>query len=134
MAVAWTNDLATGVGEIDDQHKELFDRINNLLEACKRGEGKKEVEKTIDFLEDYVIEHFSEEERLMTTRDYPEYGRHKGQHLKFMEDLSGLKGDFAADGPGVHIVVNTNRIVVDWLVNHIRKEDKALGAFLRSRR
>ena len=33
MAVTWTDDLATGVNKIDDQHKELFSRINSLLVA-----------------------------------------------------------------------------------------------------
>lgn len=131
MAVTWTSDLATGVDEIDNQHKELFRRINNLLTACKQGEGKKEVEKVIRFLEDYVIQHFSEEERHMNGRAYPEYSRHKGEHLVFMENFSQLKNQLETDGPGVHVVVSTNRMVVDWFLNHIRKEDKALGAFLR---
>ncbi len=134
MAAAWTSDLATGVDEIDNQHKELFTRINNLLAACKKGEGKKEVAKVIGFLEDYVIEHFSEEEGHMNNRNYPEYSRHKGEHLIFMENFAKLKNQFETDGPGVHVVVSTNRMVVDWLLNHIRKEDKALGAFLRLRR
>jgi len=37
MAIEWTNDLATGVSEIDYQHKELFRRINSLLDACREG-------------------------------------------------------------------------------------------------
>ncbi len=134
MAITWTDDLATGVVKIDDQHNELFRRINNLLAACQQGEGKTEVTKVIGFLEDYVIEHFSEEEGHMNERSYPEFGRHKGQHLEFMENLSALKKQLETDGPGVHVVLSTNRMVVDWLINHIRREDKALGAFLRSRK
>ena len=64
MAIEWTEDLATGVNKIDNQHKELFKRINNLLEACNQGRGKNEVEKVIKFLDDYVIIHFSEEENI----------------------------------------------------------------------
>jgi hypothetical protein len=30
MAIKWTEELATGVSAIDDQHKELFARINTL--------------------------------------------------------------------------------------------------------
>ncbi len=134
MPIAWTVDLATGVDEIDDQHKELFRRIDNLLEACKQGKGKKEVEGVIAFLEDYVIQHFSEEERHMNERAYPEYGRHKVQHIEFMDNLRKLKDQFETEGPGVHVVLTTNRMVIDWLTNHIRKEDKALGSFLRSRK
>lgn len=45
MAIEWTDELATGVNKIDNQHKELFKRINNLLDACNQGKGKDEVKK-----------------------------------------------------------------------------------------
>ena len=133
MAIEWTVDLATGVNEIDNQHKELFQRINDLLDACSHGKGKVEVKKVINFLEDYVITHFSEEEKYMGKHDYPEGLSHKRQHLEFMENFSRLKTQFEAEGPGIHIVVITNNLVVDWLRNHIRKVDTALGSFLKTK-
>ena len=68
MAIEWTEDLATGVPEIDAQHKELFSRINRLLEACNQGQGRAEVGKTLAFLEEYVLIHFSTEEKIMTEK------------------------------------------------------------------
>ena len=58
MAIQWNEELATGVLEIDNQHKEIFARINRLLEASSQGKGKQEVGRMIDFLGDYVISHF----------------------------------------------------------------------------
>ena len=133
MAIEWTADLSTGVQEIDNQHKELFQRINSLLDACNHGKGKEEVKKVILFLENYVITHFSEEEKYMNKHDYPDGMSHKKQHLEFMENFFRLKTQFEAEGPGVHIVVITNRLVVDWLRNHIRKTDMALGSFLKTK-
>jgi hemerythrin len=133
MAIEWSEDLATGVNEIDNQHKELFKRINNMLEACNQGKGKEEVDKVIKFLEDYVVTHFTAEEKYMTTFDYPEYSAHKSQHLWFIENFSGLKRKIETEGVGVHIVILTNNLVVDWLINHIRKLDKALGGFLKAK-
>ena len=49
MLVKWTPEYAVGVEEIDRQHQELFSRINDLLEACQRGEGKQEVGKVLSF-------------------------------------------------------------------------------------
>lgn len=65
MAIEWTQDLSTGSDEIDNQHKELFRRINSLLDACNQGKGREEIGKTVQFLEDYVITHFSAEEEYM---------------------------------------------------------------------
>jgi len=36
MKLQWTQDLSVGVEEIDNQHKELFERINNLDSAMSR--------------------------------------------------------------------------------------------------
>ncbi len=133
MAMLWTPDLATNVDEIDKQHKELFRRINDLLDACNQGKGKAAVKNVITFLEDYVISHFDEEERYMEKYSYPDAAEHKAQHREFMKNFSDLKNQFEADGPGVHIVINTNQMVVDWLRTHIHKLDKALGAVLKTR-
>ena len=42
--VEWTKDLATGVNEIDDQHKELLKNMNELLVACRHGKGRDVIE------------------------------------------------------------------------------------------
>lgn len=131
MAIEWDNTLATGVDVIDSQHKELFSRINTLFNTCHDGR-KEEAVKTLKFLENYVVEHFSTEETTMIISKYPGYPAHKGEHLKFMEDFAELKKKFDAEGPNVLTMVMLNGAVVDWLRNHIRKTDKALGAFLKS--
>ncbi|MHB9035807.1 MAG: hemerythrin domain-containing protein, partial [Armatimonadota bacterium] len=58
MAVQWTPDLAVGVREIDDQHRELFKRVNDLLEAMSKGKGRDEIAKVVAFLGNYVVTHF----------------------------------------------------------------------------
>lgn len=133
MAIYWSEDLATGVQIIDDQHKELFSRINALLDACSVGRGKEEVGKVLQFLEEYVASHFSEEETRMQQYGYPGQAYHKSQHDEFRANFADLKKTFDAEGPGVFIVIKTNRVVVDWLSAHIRRVDKALGAFLKDK-
>ena len=133
MAIEWSEDLATGINEIDNQHKEIFRRINGLLDACNQRRGKEEAGSVIRFLDDYVVTHFSGEERYMTMHNYPNYTSHKEQHTVFIKNLSALKGQLEKEGTGVHIVVATNHMVVDWLKNHIRRVDKVLGTFLKTK-
>ncbi len=133
MALEWTEDLVTGSFEIDRQHKELFKRINALLEACRQGKGKAEISKVVQFLDDYVATHFAEEEKYMKKYDYPAYAAHKAQHLEFIENFSELRRQIEKDGAGVHLLVKTNHMVVQWLINHISKVDRALGTFLKAR-
>jgi hemerythrin len=133
MAIEWTSELSTDVTAIDDQHKELFRMVNALFEACNQGKGAIEMTKAMKFLEDYVGVHFSAEEDYMKKYFYPKYSAHKSEHLAFIEKFTDLKTKFEKEGAGIVTVILLNRIIVDWLTNHIRKVDKEMGAFLKSR-
>ncbi len=65
----WTGDLAVGINKIDEQHRELFKRINDLLLAIREQRCRAEIDKTIEFLDDYARFHFSEEEQRMGRPD-----------------------------------------------------------------
>ncbi len=132
MAIEWTEDLAVGIDKIDNQHRELFHQINQLLEACNQNKGREAVGKIIAFLGEYVVTHFGSEEELMQKYHYPEYKVHKTHHTQFINSFTELKAKFDSDGPGPHIVIMTNRVVVGWLNSHIRNVDKLLGDFLKS--
>jgi hemerythrin len=133
MRIEWTPDLAVGSGVIDAQHQELYRRINQLFEACSQGKGKETVGSTLQFLSDYVVTHFGNEEGYMVKHGYPEYARHKKLHAQFINSLQQLQDEFNREGAGVALVIKTNQVVVEWLNNHIRRVDTKLGAFLAGR-
>jgi len=134
----WTEDLSIGIDIIDNQHKELFNRINSLLEAIKQHICKDKISGIIQFLDDYVHSHFDEEERYMLKYGYPEYQFHKAQHEHFKKELSALKSELIkiegrAKLGSYELSVITNQVVVDWILDHIVKIDKQLGKFLQIR-
>jgi hemerythrin len=131
MPLTWTASLSVGVNEIDNQHKELFNKINSLLDAMSKGKGRDEIEKVIQFLSDYVVMHFNTEEKMMTIHKYPEMASHKGQHNSFTMKLQDLKKKLAAEGPTSTVVIEAQPLLVDWWYNHINKVDKVLGEFLK---
>ncbi len=133
MAIQWTNDLATGVQAIDDRDKELLSRVNLLFNACNIGKGRIEVGKTIQFLEDYVNEHFSTEERHVISHQYPDHAAHKAQHLSFIDNLAKIR-QLAKEGPGINIILLMNRLIIDWLRGHIRMLDGDLETTCRTGR
>ncbi len=131
MAIEWTEDLATGVDLIDEQHKELFRRIDALLTACLKGEGAQIVGQTLDYLSWYVIEHFDTEENVMRRAKYAGLRQHEALHREFRNNIAALKLELESSGTGPHIVVKVNRLVVNWLNAHIRKVDTAMAADLK---
>jgi len=133
MAIEWDDTLATGHQLIDTQHKELFSRVNKLLTACAEGHGREAVIGTLACLEDYTRKHFSAEEQEMRGARYPELETHRRAHLEFIASVSELRNEVEKVGTGTYLVVSTNRVVVDWLLSHVKKRDKAFAEWLRTK-
>jgi hemerythrin len=130
--IIWTEDLSTGVAEIDEQHKDLFRQLNDLLQACSVKKGKEEIGRFVVFLSDYVILHFAAEEREMAAHSYPAMAGHKAEHEQFKKEIAKLKADYIEHGANIDVVLIAVRMSHDWLREHIKKTDKALGAFLKA--
>ncbi|ANA41156.1 MULTISPECIES: bacteriohemerythrin [Geobacter] len=131
MTIGWRDDLLTGVAEVDDQHKELFRRFGELLTACNQGKGGEEVLRLISFLDDYVVKHFTAEERIMRQHGYPDYLEHKQQHQGFVRRLGELKHQFRDEGAGLSLVITTNHMMIEWLSRHIEKMDKEIAKYVK---
>lgn len=132
MGISWRDSLATGVEVIDNQHRELLLRFDRLLTACQTGGGAEELKKLQAFLEEYVHTHFNDEEALQRQYHYPDYEAHRAEHLSFIREINKLKLEVEQEGVSTHNVVETNSMLLKWLINHISIVDTRLGAFLKS--
>ncbi|MGE5673453.1 MAG: bacteriohemerythrin [Mycobacterium leprae] len=134
MALQWNDSLVTGIAQVDEQHQELFRRINALLDASLQGKGKMEVGNTLDFLQVYVVTHFADEEALMARNQYPGLARHKELHNAFVADVNKVKETFEQDGASAVLVIMVQRQISQWLWDHIGQEDKALGEYMKQKK
>ena len=132
MAYTWNRELETGNTLIDTQHRQLIDAINNLLEACRTGKGRAELDKTITFLNSYTNKHFSDEEKLQLQYQYPDYQNHKKMHEQFRIVVRDLTDQLRANGPSIDLVGKVNNSIGNWLINHIKTQDTKVAAHIRS--
>lgn len=123
----FTKDLETGNRIIDNEHRELLNAVNALLEACGEGKGRAKMGETVKFLNDYVDRHFTHEEQLQKQSGYPGYEAHHAFHEKYKQTLREITAGM--DGGSIADLAKLNGHV-SLLVSHIRTEDKKLGAFL----
>ena len=133
MGIEWRPELAINVAEIDLQHQELFRRFDALLKACDSGQGQKEIASLLDFLSDYVQTHFRDEERLQASSGFPGYPEHRKQHQQFITRLQDLQRQLATEGSSLPVILQTNHMMVDWLINHISKLDRQIGDHIAAR-
>lgn len=133
MAYNWSNDLLTGNMQIDTEHKELIKAINDLLEACSKGKGRAELERTVKFLSSYTKTHFAHEEALQVKYNYPDYNNHKKYHKHFVEQVENIHKKLLAEGSNIVLVGEINSKVGNWIINHIKREDVKVAQHIKSK-
>ena len=130
--MVWSEDLSVGVPSIDKQHKALIEATNNLYDACKQGKGREKVLEMLDFLANYTVTHFRDEEGLQSKSGYPGYEAHKKLHAAFVKDFLALKKEVVDNGATITSVSKVYGFVSNWLVVHIKYEDTKIGKFINS--
>jgi len=131
MAIQWTEELATGIAAIDDQHRELYAAVASL-HAAMRGGMLGEVPAILEFLERYVTQHFALEEREMTKARYPGLAQHREAHEAFVAEFLRQKAALAAVTPSN--VLELSSWLGAWLRDHVRRIDGEMARFLRPAR
>ncbi|MBN2062410.1 MAG: bacteriohemerythrin [Deltaproteobacteria bacterium] len=132
--IVWNESLKVGVKEIDEQHKELFEYSNVLMNAIKERREQNEVEKVVSFLNEYVKNHFRDEEKIMQEHNYPFLSFQKEQHENFIKYFKKVQNELKEMKESrAYLMFRIRLLVVDWLVNHTYKEDRHFGRFLRDK-
>lgn len=130
MRYELTKDLETGHAMIDSEHRQLFQAVNQLLDACSQGKGRSQLEPTLDFLVSYVNQHFGDEEKLQTQTSYPGYPGHKQFHEGYKKELAAVVREIKEQGSTIAALSRLNQLV-SQLVTHIRMEDKRLAQHVK---
>ena len=131
--IEWDDSLSVGVQLIDEQHKVLIQRLNDMSEAVEENRGTDKIAKTLDFLIDYTNFHFSAEAKHMETNNYPGFDDHVEKHKGFTTPLNELVSDFKEEGATPILAEAIDTFLVKWLVEHIMTVDVEFGKFLKDK-
>jgi hemerythrin len=127
-----SKDMETGVEKIDAQHRELINRINSLLAVENEPVSEEKTQKTIDYLAEYVVKHFRDEEELQVKSKYPNYAEHKKKHALFVEEFTQLEKEFAGKSHSMEFTMKLNSTLITWIVKHIKGDDVEFGKFYKA--
>jgi hemerythrin len=127
MSIVWRDEMSTGLAWQDEQHKELLLRINQLLEALDNQSAPSVVKELIDFLGEYAMKHFHAEEKYMLEHKCSTCTQHKKCHSEFIHNWTELRALYASHGPSTMVVLKLQRLLRDWLIQHMLTVDKAMA-------
>lgn len=131
MKYTLTKDLETGNALIDNEHRQLFDAVNKLMDACSQGKGRDLIEKTVHFLSDYVAKHFHDEEQLQMQSKYPGYSAHRQFHEQYKQKLAQVENQIINTGATIATLGKLNEII-GVLITHIRMDDKRIADHIKA--
>jgi hemerythrin len=133
--LVWTTAIETLIVDVDKQHRELFNHANRFFAAAEAGAPCEELERLVEFLREYSLQHFRSEEEyfdrlLLTEEDLRR--NNKEAHRSFIRDLA----EFEQDLKGTQERQQLCKEIQHWITNrfllHIGKIDREMGKALRS--
>lgn len=128
--LVWRSAYECGDKVIDDQHRELFELANKLIDALVEGNPRSEVQMQLDNFVAHIVEHFETEEKLMPHAEDPATLAHMDIHHKLLARAKELNAKYRHGDRVVRDLVQF--VANDVVAQHIILEDpKAIKAALK---
>ena len=131
MLARFDESLRTGNAMIDEQHRELIEKINQLVQSYGQSREKVKAIKMLHYLADYTDFHFNEEENLQERVGYPGLEEHRQKHEEFLKAVGELFEMLEEEeGPSERFVEAVHRNVTEWLYGHIKGYDVSVASYM----
>ena len=123
FSIDWSEEYATGIEIIDEQHKRIFQYLSEIDEAIQQHSADK-VEEVVRGLLDYSVTHNTFEESLMEKADYPMLEPHRQAHGAFKRRAEGFAKRLASGEDRFRLAREVRTDIGLWLTGHIKREDQ----------
>ena len=118
----WDKKHSMGIEEIDSQHKNLIQQVNEFYSISRHEEPGKVIHKLLTDMACGMDAHFRLEEKYFDQFEYEDATAHKLEHRKLTDKISELI-ERANEGKPIFILEIGN-FMKDWLHNHIDTSDQ----------
>ena len=125
----WGVEHSVGIPAMDDEHRELYEAINELHTAVLRGEEQSLAAQLLAEVVNRTRAHFSSEEEILRATNYPELAAHCLKHQSLIEEIEELVARFE-DGD-VALNDQSLKFLRYWFNEHIQNDDLSYSAWLK---
>ena len=121
--IVWDKSLSVGIAEIDLQHQNFINILNELFVVFYDMERQpQQIINIFDQALNYAKYHFATEERYFYEFQYEEAGKHIEEHRNFGLKLYELRKQFETEK--IDPTIDLMEFFEDWLVYHLNSMDK----------
>jgi len=129
----WKDKYELGVSIVDEQHKELFQRVDAFMQTLRSSaswdEKVQQVNETLEFMKGYVVEHFRDEEEYQQRIGYPGYEAHKKIHSDMVDFVLQVSAEYEKSGFDEKLMQQFGGKLLAWLINHVAAEDQRIADY-----
>lgn len=126
MALVWSDALKTGIPEIDSQHQELINVMNELLNALRSNADQRTIQRILSNLSSCANLHFGYEETCMNRYRCPVAEKNKLLHSQFIKTFGEIRRELIMQGTSVETANRIDKELLDWFGQHIKGIDTQL--------
>ena len=123
----WESKYEIGIEELDLQHQNFLKLIKKVELAGKGYLRKITIEDILQEIILYAQFHFRNEENLMKEFDYPEFDKHKEEHINLADNLLREMSNLMVNPDDIE---HLHRYLIKWLFDHIIDEDSKLTDYM----
>ncbi len=132
MRIDWRHEWESGIRLIDEEHRNLIELGNELLNRALAHESRDMILPVLDRLIEDIRTHFSEEEGILAEADYPDLAEHQEIHARLIADAKTTRNAFAENGEDA---ASLFRLIVERiLVDHMLTVDAKFFPYVAQRR
>jgi hemerythrin len=128
---AWKDTYNVGNTTIDRQHKKLVGLVADMYDAMAEGKGRDVLGRILRELIQYTVQHFKDEEVIMSRAQYPKLVKHIGLHCELTQSVQRLQSELESGRTAMS--VETLNFLMKWLNDHILVHDHQFAAFVASK-
>jgi hemerythrin len=121
----WLKSYETGNKQIDEEHKEMFEILNDAFLEVEDEHKEEKIKKVLKRLYDFIKTHFKEEEAYMKNIDYPQYKEHLELHSEIIIECNNLL-ERINDMKDSLFERELAKIIDRDIITHILQEDKKI--------
>jgi len=96
--IEWKEEFSVGVAEVDLEHRDLIDLINDLHSLMGESATHDKVVETLGEIFAQISAHFALEEKFMRNARYDGYPSHKQDHEALLDELRDIMDRVEDDG------------------------------------
>jgi hemerythrin-like metal-binding protein len=125
--IKWEPAYSVTVEHIDEQHRKLFDIVNDLIDEVQMGSNR--LLPIIRDLVHYVSVHFHNENMVMMKSSYPGFDKHNQEHRQFTEKVEEFLESYKQGDTdlGLKMII----YMKEWIFSHTTRLDMEYAAHLK---